>query len=79
MHIAIGLERYDVDEKITFADIGESDFFLTDDGWLCQKIHGIYYNSIIDADGRPFAQTYKMRDTTMIVKVFRLLGFEKQP
>jgi len=44
-----------IKEKPTFGDVEENQFFVSWDGYLCQKLHLGRYNIITDKYGVPFA------------------------
>jgi hypothetical protein len=50
---SITFEFEDAPSDLTFADVEEDQFFIDQDGWLCQKAGRCAYNSIADKKGEP--------------------------
>ena len=42
-------------KKLTYADVEENQFFVCDEGFLCQKVDADSYNVIANPVGEPYA------------------------
>jgi hypothetical protein len=45
-----------------FGDVCENQFFIDNDGWLCQKMSELCYNTIADEEGNPLADRAELLD-----------------
>ena len=49
------VEEKEIKEELTLEDVEEDQFFVNDEGRLCQKVSEDMYNTIADDKGEPFA------------------------
>ncbi len=47
-------EKEGEEKRLTLKDVEENQFFVCEDGYLCQKIHARAYITIADDEGNPY-------------------------
>jgi hypothetical protein len=65
---SIKFEFEDAPSDLTFGDVEEDQFFVDEDGWLCQKAAEDAYTAIANADGEPTCTFFDGIDSDLLIK-----------
>ena len=63
---------YEIEPKkkqLTFADVAENQFFVCDEGYLCQKVDSEFACTIADPDGDPSCNYITVEDDHPITRI----------
>jgi hypothetical protein len=66
--LPITFEFEDTPSNLTFGDVEEDQFFVDEDGWLCQKDVEDAYTAIANADGEPTCTFFDGIDSDRLIK-----------